>query len=392
VPTIDDAFRAYQARDFLTARRLCTEQISTGPPTDPRQATARTQAHFLMGRMVSFGEGGEPDPAAAVELYRVAADAGHAGARHSLAALYALGRGVNQDYAEAMRWYRAAADAGDIDALFKVGIMYAHGEGVAVDLAEARSWWDRAAAAGHASAMRCLGELHATGGGGAAADPVTAAGWYLRASRAGDERAFGFLMQLVPDLETAAGAGSTSAQNALGIALMFGRNDPAAAVAWLERAAAQDHPEAVQVLGVSYMTGKGVPKDEARAVGLYRRAAELGNAQAQQNLAACYDAAIGGLERDISAAIKWYRRAANQGLSKLNQRLAELLAERNRDRRDANEAVQRLSMAATGGPPDAEYHIVAGDRSWSVSMQKRGTIVALRGLNMDELQGLPDED
>jgi hypothetical protein len=27
-----------------------------------------------------------------------------------------------------------------------------------------------------------------------------------------------------------------------------------------------------------------------------------------------------------------------------------------------------------------------------VSMKERGTVTALRGLNMDELQGLPDED
>ena len=44
------------------------------------------------------------------------------------------------------------------------------------------------------------------------------------------------------------------------------------------------------------------------------------------------------------------------------------------------------------GPADAEYHVVAGDGSWSVSMKERGTITALRGLSMDELQGLPDAD
>jgi TPR repeat protein len=380
--TIDDAFRAYQSKDFLTARRICTDLADAGD----------AQARYLLGRMTSLGEGREPDPAAAASLYRLAAEAGHAGAQHSLAAMSALGRGVNQDFAEAMRWYCAAADSGDTDALFKVGIMYAHGEGVAVDLAESRRWWQRAAEAGHAGAMRCLGELHATGAGGVAKDVVTAAESYLRAHRAGDEHAFGLLLRLESDLQAAADAGSAVAQNALGIALQFDRKDSKAAAERFEQAAAQDHPESLRLLGVLCVTGQGVAKEEARGIALYRRAAELGDAYAQQNLGAAYDAAMGGLQRDVSAAIKWYRRAANQGLGKVNRRLAELLAERNRDRRDANEAVQRLSLAAMSGPADAEYHVAAGDGSWSVSMKERGTITALRGLNMDELQGLPDED
>jgi uncharacterized protein len=382
MPTIEDAFRAYQKQDFITARQICDDLAETGD----------AQAHYLLGRMNSFGEGGEPDPSAAVELYRLAAEAGHVDAQHSLAALYAQGRGVNQDFGEALRWYRAAADKGDSDALFKVGIMYAHGEGVAVDLTESRRWWNRAAGAGHAGAMRCLGEMYATGGGGLAKDAVTAADWFLRGNRAGDERAFGLLLHLMPDLEVAADAGSAVAQNALGIALMFGRKNPEAASSRFEKAAAQDHPESLRLLGVMCVTGNGVAKDEARGVALYRRAAELGDAYGQQNLGAAYDAALGGLERNVSAAIKWYRRAANQGQQKVNRRLAELLAERNRDRRDANEAVQRLLQVAMSGPADAEYHVVAGDGSWSVSMKQRGTIIALGGLSMDELRGLPDED
>jgi TPR repeat protein len=138
--------------------------------------------------------------------------------------------------------------------------------------------------------------------------------------------------------------------------------------------------------------GRGVPKDEARAAGLYRRAAELGDTYAQFNLAAMIDQGLGGLERDVSQAIKWFRRAADGGIHEANQPLAELLAERNRDRRDANEAIQRLMRVAAAGPPDTEYRIAAGDGSWAVVMREQGRVVAMPGLNRDELVGLPEED
>src|SRR5262249_31122794 len=125
---------------------------------------------------------------------------------------------------------------------------------------------------------------------------------------------------------------------------------------------------------------------------LYQRGAELGDRYAQLNLAVFCERGQGGLARDVNQAIKWYRRAANQGLFEANQPLAALLARRNRDRADANEAVQRLMMVAVRGPEDAEYRLVAGDGSWSMTTTRRGTITALHGITLDELKGLPEED
>jgi hypothetical protein len=69
----------------------------------------------------------------------------------------------------------------------------------------------------------------------------------------------------------------------------------------------------------------------------------------------------------------------------------ELLAFRNRDRRDANEAVQRMMRVAQAGPADAEYRLVAGNGEWLVLMKERGTITAMHPITLDELQGLPDD-
>jgi TPR repeat protein len=379
---IQDALEAYHAKDYATARRLSSELADAGD----------AHARYLLGMMISFGEGGPSDPAAAAEHYRLAADAGHADAAYSLAALYALGRGVEKDYGLAMSWYQRAADLGDADALAKIGLMHANAEGVPMDLDQARQWWQRAADRGQAEAMRCLGMLAADGKAGLARDPGAAADWLLKAHNAGDPIAFRLLARLRPELEAAGEAGSASAQNALGVLLLVGAKRPSEALPWFERAAAQEHPESLRLLGYLFAAGDGVEKDEARAVELYRRGAEKGDRFAQQNLAASYDAGRGGLTRDVSQAIKWYRRAANQGVREVNYRLAELLAERNRDRRDANEAVQRLVMAASDGPAEAEYRIAAGDGSWAVVVTDRGDTTSMAGLDLTELRGLPDED
>jgi hypothetical protein len=61
-----------------------------------------------------------------------------------------------------------------------------------------------------------------------------------------------------------------------------------------------------------YENGRGVARDNAEAVRLYRLAAEQGNAEGQASLGFMYANGLGvGLDR--AEALRWYRLAANQG-------------------------------------------------------------------------------
>ena len=54
---------------------------------------------------------------------------------------------------------------------------------------------------------------------------------------------------------------------------------------WVEKAVAQDHPNAVCSLGVMYMNGEGVTRPSfRRARELFKRAIELGVSQAVANM------------------------------------------------------------------------------------------------------------
>ena len=99
--------------------------------------------------------------------------------------------------------------------------------------------------------------------------------------------------------------------------------DYAAAVAALERAAATDDDTALTLLAALHHRGEGVPKDTQRAVELYTRAAELGNAEAQFNLGNIY--LFGeGVRADESWALTYYRQAAGQGHELAARNMGEL--------------------------------------------------------------------
>ena len=58
--------------------------------------------------------------------------------------------------------------------------------------------------------------------------------------------------------------------------------------------------------------GEGVPKDAAKAVEWYTKAAEQGHADAQNNLGVMYDTGE-GVPRDLVRAYVWFNLAAAQG-------------------------------------------------------------------------------
>ncbi|KAF7720972.1 hypothetical protein EC973_005656 [Apophysomyces ossiformis] len=69
---------------------------------------------------------------------------------------------------------------------------------------------------------------------------------------------------------------------------------------------------AIHELGVCFRHGWGVPKNAEMAVYYFQIAANLGDADAQNDLAFCYERGI-GVKKDIFKAAKYYRMAIKQG-------------------------------------------------------------------------------
>jgi TPR repeat protein len=88
--------------------------------------------------------------------------------------------------------------------------------------------------------------------------------------------------------------------------------DNTQAAFWYRKAAEQGNAAAQDLLGSLYEHGLGVPKDFAQAAIWYRKAAEQGDADAQSELGEFYEGGA-GVPADYAQAASWYRRAAEQG-------------------------------------------------------------------------------
>jgi TPR repeat protein len=178
-------------------------------------------------------------------------------------ALYQLGRAyaANRQTGDAASAWRKAADKGSTSAMVELGVLYGTGSGVAKDEAAARKLFERAAAAGN---PRGVTNLAALGGASASSDPARAR-----------------------DLLSKSAETNAEAQYQLGLMLADGTGGPkddVAARTMFEKAAAQNHPGALERMGAFAQEGRGGPKDAAAAKSYYQRAADLGNEDAKAEL------------------------------------------------------------------------------------------------------------
>src|SRR5258705_1006726 len=123
--------------------------------------------------------------------------------------------------------------------------------------------------------------------------------------------------KVIADLKEMAAAGDVKSQVQMGLAYLTGdgiRKDDAEAVKWLRKAADQDNPVAERYLAEMYFKGRGVPADNAEAAKWLRLAAEQGDAQSEHNLAVLYTQGL-GVPRNVKEAVNWMHKSAEQGLA-----------------------------------------------------------------------------
>ena len=92
-----------------------------------------------------------------------------------------------------------------------------------------------------------------------------------------------------------------------------------------KKAAEQGDAFAQYSLGLRYVDGRGVAKDDAEAVKWYRKAAGQGNADGQFELGYMYESGR-GVAKDEAEAAKWYQKAAMLGNVNAVRRLENMSA------------------------------------------------------------------
>ncbi|KAJ1473146.1 hypothetical protein T484DRAFT_3371099 [Baffinella frigidus] len=118
---------------------------------------------------------------------------------------------------------------------------------------------------------------------------------------------------------------------------------------WFRERAIKGNDKAQLQLGLAYMEGAGVPRNESRGAGWLARSARQGNLRAMHELALCYEFGE-GVRRSNSSAVQLLKQAARKGF----MRAQEDLGVAHMDGRlglppDARKALPGLRLAAQGG-------------------------------------------
>ena len=125
---------------------------------------------------------------------------------------------------------------------------------------------------------------------------------------------------------------------------------------WYRKAADQGDAVAQNKIGVLYDNGLGVPQDSAEAARWYRMAAEQGDALAQNNLGLLY-ANGRGVPQDYAEAMRWYRKAADQGHAGAQTEIGVLYANGRGVPKDYTEAARWCREAADQGDALAQNNL-----------------------------------
>jgi uncharacterized protein len=203
-----------------------------------------------------------PDPAAALRMFKRAADLEYGPSIYTLAVGYRRGEmGLDKDTDKAIELAKTAADRGVAEALDFLTAIYLNTK----RQADARASNDRALKLGTSRALLHRAQAEEFGYMGYAANTPTAVQWFQKA----------------------AAAGEAEAHLRLGYAHFqgdFGLKDPVQGRKHLQVAADAELKTAQNLLGECLEEGLGGPRDRAGAIALYRLAAAAGNGRAAANL------------------------------------------------------------------------------------------------------------
>ncbi|KAG9289248.1 hypothetical protein G9A89_007493, partial [Geosiphon pyriformis] len=225
-------------------------------------------AQYALALCYEYGLGTTKNVEKAFGLYSKAAEAGNIAAQTNLGFCYANGKGTKRNeekalnsiqkqqrreiqmhntilrFEKAFELYSKAAEAGDLDAQYALALCYEYGLGTTKNVEKAFGLYSKAAEAGNTNTQYNLALCYANGKG----------------TKRNEEKAFELY-------SIAAEAGDLDAQYAIA------------------RSAEAGNIAAQTNLGFCYANGKGTKRNEEKAFGLYSKAAEAGNTNAQYNLA-----------------------------------------------------------------------------------------------------------
>lgn len=241
VQTSGAAVSKEQIWQYLKDIRQCEKEAENGDSV----------AQLALGLHYMNLENPKRDPAVALEWAQRAAQSGIPSATMLVGLIYLEGgNGVVRKPAEGLQLVKSAASQGCVEAMSVLGNLYSRGRLVPMDKSAALMWYRKAAENGDAASMYLTGRAYDEGSG-TGKDEIQALHWYRKAAENNWRPAFMTLGQMY--------------YQGRGTAVNYPE-----AFRWFERAS-KENTEAFAMLGEMYMTAKGVPRDDAKAMECFKK-------------------------------------------------------------------------------------------------------------------------
>jgi TPR repeat protein len=160
-------------------------------------------------------------------------------------------------------------------------------------------------------------------------------------------------------VEQSAIQGNMVSQYAIGSAYRRGictAQDNSKAVEWYTKAANLGYANAQNNLAYMYECGLGVEKDCQLAIYWYRKAADQGHAASQNNLGHAYRWGI-GVEQSDADAIKWYQKSVDQNCKEAQNNLAYMYENGFGVEKNIDKALELYNLAVDQGANHSYYNM-----------------------------------
>lgn len=335
-------------------------------------AKSEPLADFALGVCKLRGIAAACDEAGALELFKRAAEAKNPQAMNAYALCLAGGIACERDSKKAQELFKRAAELGDVSAVATRGFSLARLE----DEKAAQTgvvFLKSAIECGSARGAALLGVCYEKGFG-VEPDSKKAAELLSKAEAEGSKLAPFYRAELMAEkgekgaeaeifklYKISADAGYPDALARLGACYMYAggvEQNFELALKCLKRAAEKNVASALNDLAVCYANSIGISAEEATAesVKLFMRAAQLGDAKAQNNLANYYYFGT-AIAQDYERAFYWYSKSANQGNAAAQSTLALCYLEGLGVDRNPELAVAWLKPAAEAGDVEAQSNL-----------------------------------
>ncbi len=351
-------------------------------------------------------EQGSAQDSVVLDWYLPAARDGDTDAMFNLGFMYETGWGVQEDEAQAIDWYRRAADIGNDIAQLRLGMMLIVGAGDAQDVPLGKAWVRAAAERGNrladvlsqevfdAPRERGLDTVKIVRGLRGTIDDgedkalailnraISRERQKVLAAKAAAKTAAARERTVKAARDTVVAEASANPKPLINVAQASFTNSPGQAtrvslnadapadtsretVRHLRSAALQGQPDAQFKLGIAYLQGRGVPRDDGQAMYWIRLAAQQGHELSSTYLELVEDLARGPMPA-TTIAVRWLMEAArNWDLNAFFQ-LGDIYSQGRGVPRNTERAARWYRIAASGGDAEAQKRAVLMQEQWAL--------------------------